>query len=246
MQFKEFITRQRGIILVFGIITFVVTLTIAQIHGYDSLTGALFIDLAASSLTIVFTAFIIDYLNVREQHDKTHNVASLAEDEIRATCFRTKWRMARLFGLERHPTNRDDIRNQEEARQYLQAMTRDVDDFLAQVDFQSDIPIDEAAFMRYVERLQTAQNELEQTLILYEYAMSYSLREHVLALRSELQIADRVLGFIDTNEGLNEANRSLIMVTAESIFDAIEAVLGHDSRAVAGVPIHAKNTHRPT
>jgi hypothetical protein len=243
VQFKDFITRQRVTILVVGVITAAASLLIAHAVGFATLTGELFIDLVASSVTIVFTALIIDYLGVKEQSVKTLNAAGLAEDEIKAICFRINWRMARLFGLERRGADRDSISNRQEARAYLDKATDRVNDYLSSHEFENDkTAVDEAAFQAYLERLQLAQAELEQTLILYEYAMSYSLRERVLALRSELQIADRLLGFIDTSEGLNDANLSLIRVTAQSVYDAVEVVLGHDSRTSLGVTIHSKDS----
>jgi hypothetical protein len=77
-------------------------------------------------------------------------------------------------------------------------------------------------------------------LILYEYALSYSLRERVLKLRSELQIADHVLGFIDLSTPLSEANISLIRITSQSIYDSIEDLLGHHSTEDLTLPISEK------
>ena len=244
MQFKEFLSRQRVTIFIVGIVSFAIFLIVSHLVGYSSLWGTLFIDLAASALTIIFTALIIDYLSLKEQHSKTQNVAGLAEDEIKATCFRLKWRLARLFGLERRNSRRDNISNWQEAKEYLDEVTNEVDEYLSQYDFVDDKPaVEEKYFVSYIERLQAAQTELEQTLILYEYAMSYSLRERVLALRNELQVSERLLGFIDLSEGLNRANLSLIRVTAQSVYDAIEDVLGHDSRADLGLSIQAKDSH---
>jgi hypothetical protein len=243
MRFKEFITQQRATIFIVGIVIFTAALSIAHLAGYSMLWGALFVDLAASSVTIVFTALIIDYLGLKEQSSKTQNAAGLAEDELKATCFRIKWRLARLFGLERHGSNRDNISNRHEAKEYLDKVRNEVDNYLSQINFgAAKLSVDVKTFPQYLERLQLAQTELEQTLILYEYAMSYSLRERVLALRSELQIADHVLGFIDTSESLNQANLSLIRVTAQSVYEAVEAVLEHDSRTALGVPIHVKDS----
>jgi hypothetical protein len=242
MQFKEFVSRQRVTIFIVGVFSFAALLFVSHFIDQESLWRSLFINLAASAVTIIFTAFIIDYLGLREQHDKTLNVANLAEDEIKATCFRIKWRMARLFGLERRRSNRNNISNWQEARDYLGKVTDEVDTYLSQYDFVSDKPmVDESAVVPYMERLQSSQNELEQTLILYEYAMSYSLRERILALRNELQIAERLLGFIDLSEGLNKANYSLIRVTAQSVYNAIEEVLAHDSRIGLGVSIQDKD-----
>lgn len=230
-------------IFIVGIATFIVSLLVSHLTGFATLWGELFVDLAASSVTIVFTALIIDYLRIKEQSNKTLNAASLAEDEIKATCFRIKWRLARLFGLERRNSGRDNISDRQEAKEYLDKVTSEVDEYLSQHNFAKDkISIDTRRFPLYLERLQLARNELEQTLILYEYAMSYSLRERVLTLRSELQIADQVLGFIDTSESLNTDNLSLIRVTAQSVYDAVEAVLEHDSRTALGVSLHAKGS----
>ncbi len=243
MQFKEFITQQRVAIFIVGIATFVVSLIISSASGFSTLWGALFVDLAASSVTIVFTALIIDYLGLKEQNSKTQHAAGLAEDEIKATCFRIKWRLARLFGLPRRRSGRDHISDRQEAREYLDTVTAEVDSYLSHHSFvDRKTPFNEDAFAQYLERLQAAQTELEQVLVLYEYALSYSLRERVLALRSELQVAERLLGFIDTSEPFSKANLSLIRITAQSVYDAIEAVLEHDSRTALGVSIHAKDS----
>jgi exonuclease VII small subunit len=244
MQFKDFITRQRVGIFVVGIATFVVSLFIAHKRGYNTLWGELFVDLAASAVTVIFTALIIDYLGVREEGNKTKSAAGLAEDEIKATCFRIKWRMARLFGLERREMARDNISNREQAREYLDRAEKEVDSYLENnAVANKSTPIVDAQFPRYLERLETARTELEQTLMLYEYAMSYSLRERVLSLRSELQVADNVLGFIDYSGELSQANSSLIRVLSQSIYQAVEEVLEHDSRTALGVPLYAKDSH---
>ncbi len=243
MRFKEFITRQRVGIFIIGLTTFIVSLLLSHLIGFDSITGELFIDLAASSVTIIFTALIIDYLSLKEQSNRTHAAADLAEDEIRATCFRINWRLARLFGLEREGSKRDAISNREEARHYLETFTAEVNAYLAKLDFlRGQTVLDIDAFQRYLDRLQSSQTELEQTLVLYDYALSYSLRERVLTLRSELQIAERLLSFIDTSASLNNANLSLIRVTAQSVYDAVLAVLSHDSRVVPGQPIEGKGS----
>jgi hypothetical protein len=214
------------LIFIFGILAFVVSFIIAHIIGNNSLWSELFIDLAASALTVVFTALIIDYLNLREHSTKTQNAAVLAEDEIQATCYRIKWRLARLFGLDRSDSDSNNISNREEAREYLKNVTARVDDFLSKRNLlDQDSLVHMEAFQRYLDRLQSSQLELEQTLILYEYALTYRLREQVLNLRSELQIAERLLGFVDTSESLNDANLSLVRVTAQSIYDAVEGVL---------------------
>jgi hypothetical protein len=244
MRFKDFITRQRVGVLIIGIVAFLASLLAAHVDGPTTLAGALFIDLAASATTVVFTALIIDYLSVREESNKTQSAAGLAEDEINATCFRIRWRMARLFGLERHLTGiREHISSREEVRDYLEEVRGEVDEHLSSYDMlDKDTPLDSTQLQRYLERLQTARTELEQTLMLYQYAMGYSLRERVLNLRSELQIADNILGFIDFSDDLNDANISLIRILSQSIYDGIEEVLGHDSRTAVGVPIHAKES----
>jgi hypothetical protein len=243
MHFKEFITRQRVIIVIVGIATFVIALFFSHLIGFSTLGGALFVNLAASSITIVFTALIIDYLGLKEASDKTQNAAGLAEDEIKTTCFRIKWRLARLFGLERHSSTRDHIGDHQEAIEYLEEITTAVENFLARHDFINDkTSIKGKSFIKYRENLESAQTELEQVLILYEYAMPFSFREHVLALRKELRVSEQVLGFIDTETSLNSSNLSLIRITAQSIYDAIEAVLAHSSRIDQGVPIHSKGS----
>lgn len=241
MQFKEFITQQRVAIFILGVLTFIVSLAISNSIGFDSLWGELFIDLAASSVTIVFTALIIDYLRLREQSSKTVNAAGLAEDEIKATCFRIKWRLARLFGLERRNSGRDNISSRQEAQQYLQRVTEEVNHYLSNKSLtEKKTDVDEKMFPQYLERLQSAQTELEQVLVLYEYALPYSLMERVLSLRSELQISERVLGFIDTSEPLSKSNISLIRVTAQSVYEAVESVLEHSSRTSTAATIHTK------
>jgi hypothetical protein len=243
VRFKDFITKQRVGIFIVGIGTFIVSLVVAHVTGFATLWGELFVDLAASAVTVVFTALIIDYLGVREESNKTRNAAGLAEDEIKATCFRVKWRMARMFGMERSGESRDAISNREEAREYLEKVRGQVDDFLDTHNLIApEVPLDAALLPKYTERLQLARAELEQTLILYEYAMSYSLRERILNLRSELQIADNILGFIDFNEELNDSNISLIRILSQSIHDEIEAVLDHDSRVELGSSILAKDS----
>jgi hypothetical protein len=241
MLFKDFITKQRIGIFVFGGFVFAISLLLSSIFGDRSLWSDLFIDLAASSFTIVFTALIIDYLSLKEQTNRTKSATDLAENEIRATCFRIKLRMARLFGFDSSQDQRDNLSTKEEARQYLDKMTKMSDNFLSDIHFDDkDITIDISGFEQYLERLQTSQNQLEQTLILYEYALSYSLRERILSLRSELQITERLLGFIDSSESLNEANLSLIRITSQAVYDAVQAVLTHDSQTLSGTPIHAR------
>jgi hypothetical protein len=243
MHFKDFISKQRVGIFVIGLATFFVSLVVAHKQGYNTLWGELFVDLAASAVTIIFTALIIDYLGVREENNKTKSAAGLAEDEIMATCFRIKWRMARLFGLERRELARDSISNREQAREYLERAGEEVNSYLENHNVaDSDTPIHIPQFPRYLERLETARTELEQTLMLYEYAMNYSLRERVLSLRSELQVADNILGFIDYSEKLSKANISLIRVLSQSIYTAMEEVLEHDSRIALGVPLYAKDS----
>lgn len=226
MRFKDFITVQRGSIFIVGVMFFIASLIGAHFIGFASLWGELFVDLAASAMTIIFTALIIDYLNLKERSNKTQNAASLAEDEIRATCFRTNWRLARLFGLKRRGSARDNVSTHEQALDYLGTVTEEVSDYLAGLDFSNtETVINTDAFQRYLDRLSSSQTELEQVLLLYEYALSLELREKVLALRSELQLAERLLGFIDTSEPFNRANLSLIRVTSQSVYDAIQGIL---------------------
>ncbi len=189
MHFKDFITRQRVGIFIIGIATFIVSLLLSSFVGYTSIIGELFVDLAASSATIVFTALIIDYLSLKEQSQRTLTAAGLAEDEIRAVCFRINWRLARLFGMERDGSKRDTISNHEEAYHYLETLTVEVSTYLAKQDFlHSEKILDIDAFQRYLDRLQSSQAELEQALVLFEYALSFSLREQVLTLRKRATI----------------------------------------------------------
>jgi hypothetical protein len=242
LKFKDFITKQRVGIFIVGLVAFTIFIATAQIMGFASLWGELLVDLSGSAITVIFTALIIDYLGVREESNKTKNAAGLAEDEIKATCFRIEWRMARLFGMERQ-SGRDNISNRQEAKDFLDTVSLEVTAYLETHSMlDSRTPLDSSLLQKYTERLQFAKTELEQTLLLYEYAMSYSLRERILSLRTELQIADNILGFIDFEEQLNEANISLIRILSQSVYDAIEQVLGHDSRAELGTPIHAKES----
>ncbi len=157
---------------------------------------------------------------------KTKNAAGLAEDEISDTCFRIKWRLARLFGLESRETGREHISNHQEAITYLNDVTVEVNNYLSQHHFIKDqTPVTENEFPAYLGRLQMAQTELEQALILFEYATSFILKERTLALRQELQVAERILGFIDTSKPLSKANLSIIRITGQSIYDAIEDLL---------------------
>ncbi len=230
MHFKDFITKQRSAIFAVGSLIFILSLLISNFIGFASLWGELFIDLAASSLTIIFTALIIDYLNLKEKSDKNQNVANLAEVEIKAICYRINWRLARLFGLEQNNTKRDNISSKLEATKYLDTLTKQIDAYLVEQNFLDDkTNINIAAFEKYLERLQSSQIELEQTIILYEYALSHNLRELILSLRSELQTAERILGFIDSSESLNDANISLIRITAQSIYQATAGVLNYET-----------------
>jgi hypothetical protein len=243
VRFKDFITRQRVGIFVIGFAVFAASITAAHAEGFASLWGELLVDLAASAVTVIFTALIIDYLGVREESSKTKNAAGLAEDEIKATCFRVKWRMARTFGMERHPSGRDSISSRKEAKEYLDTVSANVTDYLESHSMvAASTPLHADVLPRYLERLEVARTELEQTLQLYEYAMSYSLRERVLSLRSELQIADNILGFIDFSEKLNDANISLIRILSQSVYEEMEKVLEHDSRIELGTPLHAKES----
>jgi hypothetical protein len=241
MRFKDFITRQRATIFLVGLIVFAISILTSLKTGFATMWGELFIDLAASAITIIFTSLIIDYLSVREKASKTKNAAGLAEEEIRVTCFRMKWSMARLFGLERQLSGRNKISNRTEAREYLDRVGQEVTTYLKTKSME-DAPLVVSRLPKYLERLQTARIELEQTLILYEYAMDYRLKERVLNLRTELQISENILGFIDFSEDLNEANISLIRIQSQAVSDEIERVLEHDSRIVQGTQIREKKS----
>jgi hypothetical protein len=239
MRFKDFITRQRIVIFVAGIVIFVGALSLAHDCGLATLPGELMVDLAASSVTVVFTALIIDYLGVLEEYGKTQKAANLAEDEIKAACFRLKFQMASFFGIKRQATGRNMIADLKEARSYLLVITKEVDSYLEEHrldDVNTPVLLDR--FPRYLDRLQHAQGEFEQTLLLYEYAIPYSLRERILSLRRELRVADNLLGFID--ESLNEANISLIRVMSQSIYDLMTDMLSHESRTPNAQTIHEK------
>jgi hypothetical protein len=205
LKFKDFISSQRTTILVIGMAAFVISLIIGKQAGITTIRGALFVDLAASSITVVFTALIIDYLGIREENGRTKNAAGLAEDEINATCFRVKCRMARLFGLSSQREVRNKISNREFAREFLKEVEVEVNDYFKAHSMSSHKTlITESVLQTYIEHLQIARSELEQTLSLYEYAMSYSLRERVLNLRSELHVGYNLFGFIDFSEKLND------------------------------------------
>jgi len=236
MHFKDFITRQRVAIFLVGIIAFAASIVEANRAGFATEWGELFIDLAGSAVTVIFTALIIDFLNVREKASKTKNASELAENEIRVTCFRVQWGMARLFGLERQRKGRDKISNRSEARKYLDTVTHEVTTYLENNNIEH-APLNASRFPKYYERLHTAKIELEETLLLYEYAMDYRLKERVLNLRSELQISENILGFIDFSEELNDSNMSLIRIQSQCVYDEIENVLNHDSRSNQGSQI---------
>ncbi len=228
MRFKDFITRQRVAIFIIGVALFTLSLLIAHAAGLSSLWGDLSVDLAASSVTIIFTALIIDYLGLKEQSNRTKNVASLGEEEIRATCYRIKMRLAWLFGLEREIlySARQDIATRQDVQEFLEYASKIVDDYLQDNKFTDKATkVDVKSLPRYMERLEMAQAELEQTLILYEYVIPLPIRERVLKLRSELQTSDRLLGFIEDFNDLNKSNFSLIRFTAQSVYDALQEVL---------------------
>jgi hypothetical protein len=242
MTFKDFITRQRLIIFLIGILTFFVSLALSNIIGIAHLWGELFVDLSASALTIIFTVFIIDYLSLKERSEQTSSAANLAEDEIRSICMRIRWNIARLFGYKPEGFNRESIANRNEAGKYLDKLTVQVDKYLSEAwdDGNKDSHITEDSLQRYIDRLQAARNELEQTLIVYEYALPFSLREAILGLRSELQITDRLLNFIDTSTSLNDANYSLVRVSSKAVYEAIENILSQNSLGINEGSIHQK------
>lgn len=226
MTFKQFITRQRVTIFVIGIVLFVVSFLVARWFGYESLWGGLFDNLAASSITIVFTALIIDYLSAREEASKTSDAAMLASEEINSICSRVEWQIARLFGLEPNRTDRESISNHEEATTYIQHNNARVQSFLSSLDFNGkQIHLNELVLNRYTERLQQAQTQLEQTLVLYEYALAHDVRVSVLTFRREMQVTERLLSFIDFSEALSEENESLIRFTTAEIHQTAQAVL---------------------
>lgn len=227
MTFKQFITRQRVSILIIGIILSAITLSLGRRFGIASVWGALLIDLAASSITIVLTALIIDYLGAREEASKISDAATLAEEEIRSICARIEWQIAQLFGLERNRAERLTISNHDEARTYLQKNYKRVQSFIASLDFDNnkELRTDEAALSRYSDRLQRIQAQLEQTLVLYEYALSHDFRVRALELRQELQITERLLGFIEFGDEVTDENESLIRLTAAAVYEAAQALL---------------------
>jgi hypothetical protein len=218
MKFKAFISRQRLAIFIVGLAVFILSIIISNLSGFASLWGELFVDLAASSVTIIFTALIIDYLSLKEQSNKTKNAASLANEEIKASCFRIKTSLAWL--------DRDDISSISDVRDYLESASKIVDDYLSEHSLtDKNTPIDKKALPRYIDRLQSAQSDLEQTLILYEFAMPLNIREQVLKLRRELQLSERLVGFIDDYDSLSESNISMIRVTAQSVYGSLKETL---------------------
>jgi hypothetical protein len=242
MKLKDFITSQRVGIFAIGLIAFALSLLTARRIGYTTIWGELLIDLASAAITVIFTTLIIDYLGVREELSKTRNATGLAEDEIKSICFRLKWRMARLYSMKRDGINRDEIESREQARDYLKRAEQDVNTHLEKRPFENTVkPLDASALPKFLERLQRAKEELEQTLLLYEYAMGYTLRERVLTLRTELQIADNILGFLDVSDTPSDAATAMIRVLSASIYDATESVLGHNS-TTTHQPIHAKES----
>ncbi|HUB93656.1 MAG TPA: hypothetical protein VMB52_04085 [Verrucomicrobiae bacterium] len=226
MTFKQFITRQRVTILIIGITLFIVSFLVARRFGYESLWGGLFDSLAASSITIVFTALIIDYLGVREEASKTSDAASLAQEEIDSICARVEWQIARLFGLEPNRTERESISNHDEAAEYIQNNNARVQEFLSNLDFtMGHSNLNEATLAKFIERLQQMQSQLEQTLVLYEYALGHDFRVSALSLRRELQTTERLLSFIDFSETLSTENESLIRFSTSAIHETTQAIL---------------------
>lgn len=226
MTFKQFITRQRVIIFVVGILLFIFSFLLARRFGYNSLGGSLCDSLAASSITIVFTALIIDYLGVKEEAGKISEAATLAEEEINSICSRIEWQIARLFGLERNPTERESISNHDEAITYIQRNNARVQTFLSTLDFnEKHVHLNEMVLSRFAERLQQMQARLEQTLVLYQYALAHDFRVSVLTLRRELQTTERLLSFIDFSEPLSDENESLIRFAATEIHQAAQTAL---------------------
>lgn len=226
MTFKQFITRQRVTIFIIGIVLFILSFLVARWFGYSSQGGELFDSLAASSITIIFTALIIDYLGVKEEAGKISEAATLAEEEINSICSRIEWQIARLFGLERNLTERESISNHDEAITYIQRNNARVQSFLATLDFnEKHVHLNEMVLSRFAERLQQMQGHLEQTLVLYEYALAHDFRVSVLTLRRELQTTERLLSFIDFSEPLSEENESLIRFAATEVHQAAQAAL---------------------
>ena len=229
MTFKNFVTRQRLSIFLIGILIFFISLTLANIIGISHIWGDIFVNLAASALTIIFTVFIIDYLSLKERAEQTSSAGDLAEDEIRSICLRIRWNIARLFGYKPVGFNRENISSRKQAGKYLDKLTQGVDSFLSETwdNISSNGQLSEASLQKYMDRLQSARIELEQTMILYEYALPFALREAILNLRSELQLTDRLLNFIDTSTPINEANHSLVSVSSKAVYEAIEKVLSY-------------------
>jgi hypothetical protein len=226
VTFKQFITRQRVTIFVIGILSFTVSFLIARWFSYETLWGGLFDNLAASSITIVFTALIIDYLSAREEASKTSDAATLAGEEIHSICSRVEWQIARLFGLDPNRAERESISNHEEAITYIQKNNGRVQSFLSGLDFdEKHDHLNESVLNRFAERLQQSQAQLEQTLVLYEYALAHDFRVSALTLRRELQVTERLLGFVDFSESLSEENESLIRFIASEVHQAAQAVL---------------------
>lgn len=225
MTFKQFITRQRVIIFIIGIVLFSVSLFVAHWLGYTSLPGALATNLAASSVTIVLTALIIDFLGVREAASKISDVAALAEEEIYSICSRAEWQIAQLFGLKRDATERNVISTREEARAYIQKNNELVQSFLSNIDFNQKVSnFNEDTLNKFTDRLQHIQTQLEETLVLYEYALAYDFRARALALRQELRTTERLFSFIDFS-GLGEENDSLVRLTMAELHDAAQDIL---------------------
>jgi hypothetical protein len=226
MTFKQFITKQRVSIFIIGLVLFTISFLVARSFGYESLWGSLFDSLAASSITIVFTALIIDYLGAQEEAGKIREAATLAEEEINSICSRIEWQIARLFGLRPNLIERETISSHEEAITYVQRNNARVQSFLSTLDFdEKHEHLNEAILDRFAERLQQMQGHLEQTLVLYEYALAHDFRVSVLTLRKELQTTERLLSFIDFSESLSEENESLVRIVAAEVHQAAQAVL---------------------
>jgi hypothetical protein len=238
MTFKQFITRQRVAIFLIGLVLFTVSFLVAHWFSNGSLWGGLFDNLAASSITIVFTALIIDYLGAREEAGKISEAAALAEEEINSICSRVEWQIARLFGVKPNLAERETISNHDEALRYIQRNHERVQSFLSTLDFNEQHDhLNEAVLDRFAERLQLLQSQLEQTLVLYEYALAHDFRVSALTLRRELQTTERLLSFIDFSESLSEQNESLIRFAAEEVHKAVQATLLYGNNESSAIDI---------
>lgn len=226
MKLQGFFTKQRYIILGAGLVLFIVFLSLAFAFGHATELGVLFIDLSSSAVTIILTALAIEYFQFREQADKTHHVASIAEEEIQAICYRVRLATAKLCGYKEKPGDQDKLGSLDDVEQYLKNSTDNINRFYDKGKF--TVTATSVAEFRHTSL--KLQSEIEQGITLFGYALPYSLQAHVLALRSSLQIAARAMGFMHEAGSINKQHQQLVRELSQDMYKAVQAVLKHESR----------------